>query len=107
MLLFNFRHGDRSGMEHIMHLEAGFVFGEEEKSKKGNIANVIPRVGRMITVKKKNTQATPGQKKVSYIMLHTCWRWGIGYFNNGEGLCQAKELALLVMHLGLLSHAPG
>lgn len=68
---------------------------------------MIPGVGRMITVKQKTTQATPGQKKVSYIMLHICWCWGIGYFNNGEGLCQAKELALLVMHLGLLTHASG
>lgn len=60
-------------------------FRRSAKKQKGNIANVIPGVGRMINVKKKNTQATPGQKKVSYIMLHTCWRWGIGYFNNGEG----------------------
>lgn len=34
MLLFNMRRGDQSGREHMMHLEAGFVFGETGKSER-------------------------------------------------------------------------
>ena len=47
-----------------MHLGAGFVFGKDGKAKK-DIANVIPRVGRMITSSRVNPSATPGKKKVS------------------------------------------
>ena len=36
-----------------MHLEAGFVFGKDGKAKK-DMANVIPRVGRMITSSRGN-----------------------------------------------------
>ena len=38
-------------------------------------------------------------------MQHICWRSGIGYFNSGEGLCRAKDLAMPVMHLALYFHA--
>lgn len=100
------RRGDQSGREHMMHLEAGFVFGETGKSER-KYCKCDTRGRSHDYCQGENTQATPGQKKVSYIMLHICWCWGIGYFNNGEGLCQAKELALLVMHLGLLTHASG
>ena len=33
-------------------------------------------------------------------MMHTCWCPGICPFDDGEELCQAKELATLVTHLG-------
>ena len=51
-------------VEDMMHLEVRFVLGEDEKAKK-DIANVIPRVGRMITSRRGNASATPGKKKVS------------------------------------------
>ena len=50
-------------VEYMMHLEAGFVLGKEGKAQK-DLANVIPRVGRMITSSRGETCATPGKKKV-------------------------------------------
>ena len=49
-------------VEYMMHLEAGFVSGKDGKAKK-DIANVIPRVGRMITSSRENTSATPGKRR--------------------------------------------
>ena len=64
LLLFSVGRGGQFPVEHMMHLEAGFVFGKDGKAKK-DIANVIPRVGRMITSSRGNPSATPGKKKVS------------------------------------------
>ena len=64
-----------------MHLEVGFIFGEDEKAKKDN-ANVIPRVGRMITSR---SIRDTWKKKGQLIRQHTSWRLGNGSSKNGGG----------------------
>ena len=64
-----------------MHLEVGFVFGEDAKAKR-DIATEIPRVGRMITSR---SIRDTWKKKGQLIRQHTSWRLGNGSSKNGLG----------------------